>query len=465
MEAEPRIVVAIIAAITSVTAALLGYISERSSFGVLMLGVFSAVAGVLCLAGVWLGGWIGLLIAVLLVTLLAYRIGKTFGKKRGSIFVPALWLGFCLSCMAGYLAAGWPGLVLITLPSLLVFWGCLFAISQNLLPTSGSGQRMKAFRSLLSYSLGTNYPYHVLEGRKLVERVKGNPYGQFFGGPGIVLTGPAHAPVIWDGLKFKRIGNPGLSFTGRFETVYQCIDLRPQLRSFYIEAITKDGIRIRVLTFLPFKLHASGKEPALDEPFPSHKESIYRAIRQQPVENGEKREWDEVVPIVATRILRKIIGEYRFDELCEPLDPNKDPRMEIRARLVDQVRQELKPCGIEIIGGGISNLLPVDHSVVEERTRAWQADWKRKILITEGKGRANAIWEIERAHVQAQADLLAAIRQVVQHRPGINPDVLSNMAALRFVEALEEMACSPQVRQALPDETPETLQYLRQAFK
>jgi regulator of protease activity HflC (stomatin/prohibitin superfamily) len=465
MEADLPIVVATIAIVTAVAAAFLGYISERSSLGVVMLGAFAALAGGLCFAGVRLGGWIGLLVAILLVTFLAYRIGKAFGKKRGSIFVPALWLGFCASCAAGYVAGGWLGLVLITVPSWLVFWGALFAISQSLLPIGDNNQRTKAFRSLFTFSLGTNYPYQVLEGRELAVRVAGNPYGQFFAGPGIVLTGPAHAPVVWDGLKFKRIGKPGLTFTGRFETVYQTVDLRPQLRSFHVEAVTKDGIRVRVLTFIPFQLHTGGAGPELGKPFPMHEESIHRAIRQQPVEQGQKHSWDQVVPIVATRTLRKIIGEYRFDELCEPFDPDKDPRVDIRVRFVDQVRRELKPCGIEIIGGGISNLLPIDKSVIEGRIKSWQAEWKRKILITEGEGRANAIWEVERAHIQAQADLIAAIRQVVEHRPGINPDVLTNMAALRFIEALEEMACSPEVHRAIPDQTPEMLEYLRHALK
>jgi hypothetical protein len=103
--------------------------------------------------------------------------------------------------------------------------------------------------------------------------------------------------------------------------------------------------------------------------------------------------------------------------------------------------------------------------VIEGRTKAWQAEWNRKIMITEGKGRANAIWEVERAHIQAQADLIAAIRQVVEHRPGINPEILTSMAALRFIEALEEMACSPQVQKAVPDETPVMLEYLRQTLK
>jgi hypothetical protein len=465
MEPEPLVVFGVLAATTTLVAAVLGYVSERSALGVVFLAMLTAIACGACVAGLALGGWIGLGIAVVLVVFPAWRIGSSFGKQRGAVFVPALWLGYCASCAIGYWAGGWLGLLTITLPSWIVFWGSLRVVSRRLLPLDGKGQWTKAFRSLVTYSAGTNYPYHVLEYGELVQRVPGNPYGRLFAGPGILLTDVAHAPIVWDGLKFRRIGEPGLTFTESLETIYQMVDLRPQLRSFYIEAVSQDGIRFRVLAFLPFKLHAAGQEPDFGTSFPLHKDSIYKAVWQQPVEQGQKRAWDEVVPIVATRVMRKIISEYRCDELCEAFDPAKDPRVEIRNRFVDQVRQEVEPWGIEVIGGRIGDLLPADGGIIEERIKAWQAEWKRRILIKEGEGRANAIWEVERAHIQAQAQLIAAVRHVVEHRPGINPDVLTKMAALRFIEALEEMACAPHVRDMLPDETSETIGYLRQAMK
>jgi regulator of protease activity HflC (stomatin/prohibitin superfamily) len=464
VESELATIVGVIALATTVIAALLGYISERAPRGVAMLGAYAAVAGGMCFAGALFGKWIGLLAAILLVTLLANRIGRRFGRERGAVFVPALWLGYCASCAIGAWAGDWLGLLVITLPSLIVFWGGLFAVSHFLLPLTDSSQWGTAFRSLATFALGTNYPYFVLEERELAPRVPGYPDGQFFAGPGIVLTDPAHAPIIWSGLDFKRIGNPGLTFTGRFETIFQTVDVRPQLRSFHVEAITKDGIRIRVLTFIPFKLNAKGQEPALGKSFPLDEGSIYTAIQRQPVEQEKRRSWDELVPIVATRLLRKIIGQYRFDELCEPFDPVKDPRVAIREELLKQVRSEFRDSGIEIIGGGISNLVPVDSSVLDACTEAWRAEWQRKILNTLGEGEANAIWELERVHVQAWADLIAAARHIVEHRPGIDPQVLTNMAALRFLEALEEMACSPGIREAAPNDTAETIEYLRRSM-
>jgi len=449
---------------TSCVALVLGFLSERDLIGTGMLAGATLIAGLLCFGGARLGGWIGLLAAILLVVYPAYRVGKSFGKERGAAFVPALWLGYCASCAIGYWAGGTPGFLTITLPSLVIFWGGLFLIAPHLLPLRDRGRWIKAFRSLVTFNLGTNFPYHVLEDRDLKERVSGNPYGRVFAGPGIVLTDPAHAPIIWEGLRFKDVGQPGLTFTKRFETIYQTVDLRPQLRSFDIEAITKDGIRIKVLTFVPFRLNWDGQQPKLKGSFPFDKKRIFKTMWAQPVESGQKRAWDEVVVITATQIMRQIIGQYRCDELCECADPGKDPRVAIREGFKKRLGKELEQYEIELVGGGISNLNPEQSSVVDQRVKAWQAEWERKIQTIAGMGKANAIWEVERAHAQTQAALIAAIYNVVKARPGVDPELLTKIAALRFIEALEDMACAPQVQAALPEGTSETMGMMRKVL-
>jgi hypothetical protein len=445
-------------------ALVLGYLSERDLIGTIMLFGATMIACLSCLVGVVLGGWIGLLVAILLVTFLAYRVGNSFGKERGSVFVPALWLGFCASCAIGYWAGGTLGFLTITLPSLVILWGGLFLISPHLLPLRDNSSWMRAFRSLVTFNLGTNFPYHALEDRELKERVSGNPYGRVFAGPGIVLTDPARAPIIWEGLRFKDVGHPGLTFTKRFETIYQTVDLRPQLRSFYVDAITKDGIRIKVLTFVPFRLNWDGQEPKLQGSFPFDKKRIFKTMWAQPVESGQKRAWDDVVVITATRIMRQIIGQYRCDELCECFDPDKTPRTKIRDELKARLEEELQEYEIELIGGGISNLDPEQSSVVDQRVKAWQTEWERKIQAVAGEGTANAIWAVEQAHALAQAALIKAIYNVVRARPGLKPELLSKVAALRFIEALEDMASAPQVQASLPEGATETMGMMRKVL-
>jgi len=432
MELELETVVAILAAVTTLATVLLGYLFKRSVQDALMLGGFAAIACGLCYAGLRLRGETGLLVAILLVAVLAFLIGRTFGKERGAAFVPALWLGFCASCAIGYYASQALGLLTITFPSLLVFWGALFWMSRHLLPLTDQSQWGKAYRCLISFSLGTNHPYHVMAEGKLEERVSGNPFSMLMSGPGIVLTGPAHAPIIWTGLRFNRIAEPGLTFTERFETVYQTVDLRPQFRAFPVEALTKDGIRIRVEAFIAFRLHTAAEQPELNGSFPMDKDSIYAAVWQQRVEQEQRVPWDEFVPTEATRILRRIISSRDCDELCEVLKPGRDPHGAIQRQLIRVLRQQLEDWEIEIISARIGNLTPMDGSVIERRIEAWRSEWEREIMTTVGEGRANAIWELEKAHARAQASLISAIRRVVEQQPDLNPDILTRKQALGY---------------------------------
>ena len=178
MEPDLKSAIGILAIATPCVALVLGYLSERDLLGAGMLFGFTAIACLLCFAGVAVGGWIGLLVAILLVIYPAYRTGKSFGQERGSVFVPALWLGYCASCAIGYWAGGPLGFLTITLPSLVILWGGLFLIAPYLLPLGDHGLRIKAFRSLATFNMGTNFPYHVLEDRELPVRVPGNPMGE-----------------------------------------------------------------------------------------------------------------------------------------------------------------------------------------------------------------------------------------------------------------------------------------------
>jgi regulator of protease activity HflC (stomatin/prohibitin superfamily) len=468
MELELQDAVAIIAIATTVLAGLLGLLFDRKPLSALMLVGLTAVASGLCYAGTRYRDETGLAIAILAVAFLAFFVARNYGGSRGSIFVPALWLGYCASCAIGYYAAGLRGLLMITLPSLIVFWGAMYLISGCLMPLRDRKQRGNAFRALITYSLGTNYPFHVMGERELEERVEASPFSMFFAGPGIVLTGVSHAPVVWTGLEFRKVedpkvtfADPGLTFTGRFEAVYQTVDLRPQLSSFLIEAVAKDGIRVRVATYVTFKLFAGKEQPALGTSFPLDKKAVYKAVWAQPVERGERRSWDEVVPIAATRLMRRMIARFRFDELGEPLDPSKDPRAEIQKGFLKQLRREVRDDGIDVLDCWIGNLQPVDGQVTEERIKAWRAEWQRKIMDIEGKAQANAIAEVERAHARAQAEMISAIGNIVKQHQGVDPAFVADMAALRFIEALEEMASQPEVQQELPPEAVQTMAYLR----
>jgi len=460
---------------TGVAVALGHWLGKWMGAGI--LGVLALTAGVLCRLGYLMLGWPGLVAATLAVAAAGAGVGHALSKRRGAWMVSLMWLGWCAFCWYGFLLAGITGLVFITFPSVGIFWWGAYLLASKVLPLREGAKRsdkMKALRAFLTFTLGKNYPYYTVENRKKTLRVPGNPFGQFFAGPGIVITACDHTVVITDNIKIKAVPEPGFTFTGQFEGVGEVIDLRAQLRAFHVEAITRDGIRIKVLTFVPFRIQA-GRWPKPGEPFPFSKKAVFQAVQGQiversreqkdgkVVENIQKHTWDGRVEIVATRVVRQIIGEFKFDDLCAPYDP-RNPRQEIVEKLKDRLKSELSQAGIELIGGGISNLVPEDPQLLQQRIGNWQAEWQRRIAAEIGRGEAESIRMVESARAQAQAEMIRTISEGFE-RAGATESVSAEVVALRFVEALEKMIKSPDVQRALPPGPAETVETMRRSFE
>ncbi len=456
-------------------ATLLGYLGAKW-MGAIMLGGAAALASILCIAGTFLGyqlrgnpgAWIGLLAGIVLAGILLARILGNIIRGRSGRFVAGLWFGFCALCIFGYLAGGWVGLLTITLPSVAIFWVGLFRISAYILPLRDRSQQREAFRSLLTFTLGTNYPYYFAKDGKPDKRVDGNPYLQFFAGPGIVYTDCDHAAYVTDGVNVKGVFEPGLTFTHLFDLPPKVVDLRPQLRAFPVEALTKDGIPIKVVIFIPFRIDSGGQLVELGRPFPFRKRAVYLAVAGELIErkpnkeeSGKRHEWDgQLVPVIATRIVQDIISRYTVDELCAPLDPERDPRVEIATELRKRVKEALLPLGIEAIGGGISNLIPQDSAVMQRRLDSWRTEWQRRILRLMSEGEAERKRQIELARAEAETEIVVRLGRIVEEsmRTG---GVSQAALALRFVDCLGEIVSESEGQWPLPDGVEETLKRLR----
>ncbi|MDY6876958.1 MAG: SPFH domain-containing protein [Chloroflexota bacterium] len=387
-------------------------------------------------------------------------------------------LSFAWFCwyVAGVIRHGKGGMGVLVpatlLPAGLLLGIGLWLVAGYLLPPSARDQRWKTLRCLFTFTIGTNYPYYVIvdaadEEERLVKRVDGKSAKRFISneeydiaGPGLVLSGCDYAVVITDGLKFKGAKGPGVVFTGRYDQPVQTIDLRPQLRSLQVEALTKDGIAVRVPTFAPCQIEAGGEQPSLGRPFPYRKSAVFKAFYAQKLEHlpegTKQRKWYELPEMAARRAVQSIIARYTFDELCAPYDlsePEKDPRSRIAAELTEQLQRELTPLGIHILGGGIGNLLPVDEAVLQQRTASWQADWTRKIMLRQAEGEAGRRRLVEQARADAQTSMILALGKRIEQLGATQTAVPAEEIADWFLEILQEMAKRPLVRRLLPEDT------------
>jgi regulator of protease activity HflC (stomatin/prohibitin superfamily) len=348
-----------------------------------------------------------------------------------------------------------------------------------LLPLPDRRYRGKVFNFLRDYWQRYNFPAYVvvdalMEEDKIEERVPGSPFAMFAKSPGFVITGCDHAVAISDGVKFKGVQGPGVVFTGFADQIMRTIDLRPQLRTFYVEALTKDGIGIRVLTFVPFKIDARGQRPELGKPLPYNKSAAFQAIYAQKLEHEGKgqipertkqRGWDELPVLLSERILQNIISEYNFDDLYGPYQAGGVPPRKLIAQIFcARLDEELRPLGIQRVGGGISDLEPADPRVYLEKVRSWQADWMRKATLRRARGYAERLGIIERARAETRAELILNLGRRLEELSATATELRPEVILNQFLAMLEEITMQPMMRRLLPRETWQAIGDIRRAL-
>ncbi|MCS7282790.1 MAG: SPFH domain-containing protein [Anaerolineae bacterium] len=414
-----------------------------------------------------------------------------------SLFLLLLWI-WARSRKAGKLVLGilvllWGALALILLRErglVLLFGGPLlafplfhlglFLVSGKLLPfppPDRTGTRRERFQAwlrqnwtvykiLLDHLSGQNYPIWAItrasrEEDRIEERLPGDPLTQFAGGQGVILTDCDMAVAVSSGMKFKGVLGPGLIFTSFAERPVQTVDLRPQLRAFWVQAMTRDGIQVKVLAFTPFQIDRGDQQPRLGEPFPFRRSAAFKAIHAQMTllpesPETQKLSWDAIPQLMGTRILQDILSRYRFDDLYAPYGVGEEPpRIKIAREFRDRLRQELEPLGIQLLGGGISNILPVRPEVMKERIRAWQAEWVRQILVRQAESQRERLWRIEQARAEAQANLILALGERLAELDRSDSPVDPEEIIREFLRILEEMALQPMMHRYLPKDVAE----------
>ncbi|MGD9030951.1 MAG: SPFH domain-containing protein [Anaerolineae bacterium] len=356
----------------------------------------------------------------------------------------------------------------------------LYFVSGFVLPLSDKSQRAAVFAFIRDYMMQANRPGLVivdtpLQKERAEERVAGNRLSRRARGPGFVLTGCGHAVAISDGLNFKGVHAPGITFTGFGDDVVHTIDLRPQLRDLPVDATSRDGIRIRVHAFTAFKIDAGRRQPEMGQHLPFNKGAAIKAVVQaqrvehegdgQTSEEVKQQFWDELPPLLAERILQDIISKRAFDDLYAPYQPLGAPPRRVLAReLSSRLAAELEPLGIQLVASGIGDLEPADPQAYMKRVENWQAEWSRKVMVKEARGQAARLGILERARAEARAELILSLGSQLEELTVAKAELSSKEVLGQFLTVLEELMMQPGIRPLLPARTREALGSMREAI-
>lgn len=350
----------------------------------------------------------------------------------------------------------------------------LYFLAPKLLPLPPGEQerhRRQAAQMLTGFFTEFPKPAIVVREGKMQTRIKGNPFTGT--GPGVIITEPENAVLLRGGSDIKWVVGPGVIFTGRGEIAFSVIDLQRQFHATKeVEALTRDGIRIRVPCSSIFQIRGADHPLRPGQPWPYRKSAAITAFLaaevnpqgKSPLEAHKARSWIDLPLQLAVHKLKQVIAKYSLDELFAIRGrlPEKLPRIAIAGTVREFVRREMAAISINIIGGGVGNrIVPLDEEVVKQRIDSWKATQMRKIMVNKGKAEAEYLKQLEKVRGNALEELTDNLRQQSDMLQAAGPDTSMLLITLWLLETLEGIARDPHIEPLLPESTQSVLATLR----
>lgn len=284
------------------------------------------------------------------------------------------------------------------------------------------------------------------------------------GGPGPVRVWAGEVAVTELNGRFRRVLGPGKHHLERFEYVLTLLDLRAQDRvEPDIRLITKDGLELTVDLHLSYRIHTGGEPVTPARPYPYDEAAARAAAYAQTVlADNTVAYWNSLPQRLGRAKLVEIVSGYRMDEILPLTNTVTQPYLAIQTELIRQLRIALQPSGIELMSVFISRM-ELPEEISDQYIKFWQVDWETRRRINEADGQASALEEMEIARAEAEMTMIQAIVEGVQRarREGQSANI-SEIVALRWIDALDQMARQSQRLTPLPRELLPQLQQMRQ---
>jgi regulator of protease activity HflC (stomatin/prohibitin superfamily) len=453
-----------------------------------------------------------------LVSLGVLAYTREHGGRRGFFS----YLGHLTVLLIGWLVGKWSGLLFLSIPLIGVYYIALYYFAQAIVPVAdpdspglhykdipllkkareefrnrkagaGSenfiqrlfrflmifidatqlvgGEKWQRFLILVWYTWGTNYPLMAITdsfGREHVTRINGNSF-RSLGRPGLIHAQAHQAVGITTGVRFSRVDGPGTVFIKRrFERLFEVVDLRTQLRSNEIEAISKDGNPFKAILSASFAIdrqewsvadyhRLKSAAPLLKDgrqlsrnkgSFPFSPARVRAALAMTGVAQGAPGgestsvHWDDRVMSQLEEAARYVLAQRNLDELWRPREDKKGKSAldEISAEIIGLTRPLLQERGVHLFTARIVNFVfPENHPIIEQQIKTWSALWEQRAAQMIAKGDAEADRLQQEAKAYARSILLTSLAESLQKTNVSRPDLARNIIAMRFIGALEEL--------------------------
>lgn len=399
-----------------------------------------------------------------------YVYGHEYGERRWLVST----IGHIGILLTGWLIEKWVGIILISLPIFAIYYWTLYQHAMVIVPASNPEdrkERWKRFIVLTAYSWGTQFPIWVIKDHAWKNpevRIRGD-FTRDYPVPGIVWAQAHQVSAITAGTQFRRIDGPGLVFTRKLERPSQIVDLRLQLRTSEIDAISKDGVNFKARVFTAFRMDpeqwdeetrkdvsklnrslASAASPTCNlGSFHFSHQRIQTALQVTGSKIGPQETpiyWDQWVLNFVEKQARNILSQKMLDELWRPQeDKNLANGLDaISKELKESVSLPLRAIGILVYAARVVNFRFVnvdgtpDDTIPRRQIASWSAEREHKEARILANAQAEAEKMQQEARAYAETLLLNSIAEGLQKAQSLNPDLPQYVIAMRFVSSLEE---------------------------
>ena len=414
----------------------------------------------------------GTLLTVLLIEIVVITVGgRLIGRRRGQIalgvhllvltlgWIIGVWLRTAARCSgqsecppdADWWTGGLLGVLLLALPVLVSFWGGLLPLRRFFLPLRDKRDMWDALWCMVGFIIGRNRPYYMateplIADGQLIRTFEGKIVSPLLG-PGVIQVNSHYAVPLTSGPELTRVEAPRLIFTRRKERPLQVVDLRPHIRTLPLQPTTKDGVEIKTLLFLVFRIDAQGVDNPHQQLFPFSENAVFAAVRSQKAGRDKGFLWDEFVVDAARGIGYDVFAEYRFDEM-QGTAARERLRSEIEKRLRQAIGQRQPGTGlgygdwhgITLMGVGLSNIEASSAQVADWRVEEWRAPLAAQATRLKAQGEAEAIKTLGQARADAQRQMVTMLLDRLRDAQSLPADQAASLIILRSVEMMEQMA-------------------------
>ena len=330
----------------------------------------------------------------------------------------------------------------------------LFYLAQFTLPLRWYESWYEGLRLILSYNFpllfGGPAPPSKKSRKKATTTIEGLP--ESFTRHGSTILESHNAVAINRGASYVRSAGPGYVTMNRGEGVAQVIDLRRHARSLKVEALTHDGIPIETSVSTQFEVKRDDNPADPDIPFPYDASAIFNVHYANSLNTGEgSLHWSERLPREAAKQLVTEISGYSLDDLERKHELDPSPMEQISERLNNRLRQEFQQHGITVVSVGVGPFkLPDD--ITEQRIMNWRAEWEKRIKSEQAAGEAEAVRQMALARARAQIEIISRITERIEAMRASGDAELTDVVALRMIEAMEEAVADDKVRDLVPQQ-------------